>query len=50
MEENTSSAGAPEKIRIAVLDFPDSLGGNVTGLARFVAEEFDDAVVFNAAF
>ena len=38
MEENASPMETPGKIRIAVLDFPD-LGGNVTGLGRFVAEE-----------
>lgn len=49
MEENTSSAGAPEKIRIAVLDFPD-LGGNVTGLGRFVAEELTTRLFLTRRF
>lgn len=49
MDENTGSPGGTEKMRIAVLDFPD-LGGNVTGLGRFVAEELTTRLFLTRRF
>ena len=49
MEENAGSMNVPEKMRIAVLDFPD-LGGNVTGLGRVVAEELTTRLFLTRRF
>ncbi|NLM37337.1 MAG: hypothetical protein GX202_04340 [Firmicutes bacterium] len=49
MAENTGTLEGPEKMRLAVLDFPD-LGGQVTGLGRFVAEELTTRLFLTRRF
>jgi tetratricopeptide (TPR) repeat protein/TolB-like protein len=49
MDENAGPDQTTEKIRIAVLDFPD-LQGNVTSLGRFVAEELTTRLFLTKRF